>query len=54
MHIMRICTTHATDESHFLTQNLFMKIPQDTLSEIHSKQPFHRLGKLRVKWVHQR
>ena len=26
-----------------------MKIPQTTLSEIHSKEPFHRLGELEVK-----
>ena len=36
------------NKSHF-NLKLFMKIPQPTLSEMHSEQPFHRLGKSRVK-----
>ena len=35
----------------FQSQYLSMMIPQPTLSEMHSKQPFDRLGKLRLDGI---
>jgi len=50
-----LCVSRSYGYIPFWPQNMSIEIPQTTSSEMHSKQPFHNLGKLRVnttKYVH--